>query len=150
MSKRSILEIILVEDNDFDAELTIRALQEGRISNPIFRITDGQELLDFLFPPDSPNDSLIIAPPRLILLDLKLPRIDGLEVLKVIKSDTRTKWIPVVVLTSSTEETDMIKSYHLGVNSYIVKPVDFDNFTATVKQLGLYWVLLNQIPTKSK
>jgi two-component system, response regulator len=139
------IEILLVEDNDYDAELTLRALKQNHLSNHIRRLTDGQEVLDFLFPPGSSSEEW--TKPKLILLDLKLPMISGLEVLKIIKHDPRTRIIPVVVLTSSTEERDIIESYQLGVNSYIVKPVEFDSFMESVHKLGLYWLLLNQFPT---
>lgn len=144
MTKHQAVEILLIEDNDSDAELTLLALQEYRFSNSICRLTDGQEALDYLFAgvAEGTNPAL----PKLILLDLKLPRVDGLQVIQAVKTDPRTRAIPVVVLTSSTEEPDIKISYQLGANSYIVKPVDFDKFMESVKNLGLYWLLLNQSP----
>jgi two-component system response regulator len=138
--------IVLVEDNPTDAELTIRALRRGRISNQIQLLEDGAEALDFLFCRGNYAHRSMTNQPKVILLDLKLPRISGLEVLRQLKSDPRTQMIPVVVLTSSAEDQDMIESYQLGVNSYIVKPVDFEQFNEAVKQLGFYWVLFNQSP----
>jgi two-component system response regulator len=145
MSNPQAIEILLVEDNDFDAELTLRALHQNHLANQIIRFDDGQEALDFLLPPDGSAEALR-AKPKLILLDLKLPGVSGLEVLQAVKADPRTRHIPVVVLTSSTEEQDIIKSYQLGVNSYISKPVEFDSFMDSVKNLGLYWMLLNKAP----
>lgn len=141
------VEILLVEDNPYDAELTLEALRNHRLANRIHVARDGAEALDFLFPTDpagQPNH------PKVILLDLKLPKVDGLEVLRRVKTDPRTRLIPVVVLTSSREERDIVESYRLGVNSYIVKPVDFPQFTEAVRTLGLYWVLLNQPPEVSR
>ncbi len=142
----SLISIVLVEDNPADAELTIRALRRGKISNPIHHLQDGAEALDFLFCEGAYSDRSIDIPPKVILLDLKLPKINGLEVLRRIKSDPRTQTIPVVVLTSSAEDRDVIDSYGLGVNSYIVKPVDFEQFNEAIQQIGFYWVLLNQTP----
>ncbi|MBE8970081.1 response regulator [Nostocales cyanobacterium LEGE 12452] len=140
------ISIVLVEDNPTDAELTIRALRRGRIGNNIQLLEDGAEALDFLFCRGEYAHRSMTNQPKVILLDLKLPRISGLEVLRQLKSDPRTQMIPVVVLTSSAEDQDMIESYQLGVNSYIVKPVDFEQFNEAVKQLGFYWVLFNQLP----
>lgn len=137
------VEILLVEDNNSDAELTLRALKKNNLANQIVIVTDGEEALNFIFARGSFSERNI---PRVILLDLKLPKVDGLEVLKIIKEDPRTKIIPVVVLTSSTEEKDIIESYRLGVNSYIVKPVDFTKFIATIRDLGMYWLAINQPP----
>jgi len=148
MIESVVVEILLVEDNDSDAELTLRALQHNHLSNRVRRFADGQEVLDYLFPPESYPDLAVNPTPKLILLDLKLPLVSGLEVLKKIKDDPRTKKIPVVVLTSSTEEQDIVESYNLGVNSYIVKPVEFDSFMESVHTLGLYWLLLNEFPVK--
>jgi len=134
------VEILIVEDNPNDLELALHALKNNNIANPIHVARDGAEALDYIFDPGAGMK------PKVILLDLKLPKVDGLEVLKRIKSDPRTRMIPVVVLTSSREERDIIESYRLGVNSYITKPVDFEQFTEVVRQLGMYWLLLNQPP----
>jgi len=134
------IEILLIEDNADDAELTIRALKKRNLANNLLHINDGEEALDYLF--DSANSNY----PKLILLDLKMPKVDGIEILKKIKSDKLRKVIPVVMLTSSKEERDIIESYNLGVNAYIVKPVQFDKFIEAVDQLGLFWLLLNQPP----
>ena len=140
------VEILLVEDNPEDAELTLRALKKHNLANKIFVVTDGEEALDFIFTKGKFADRDDGQEPRVILLDLKLPKISGLEVLEKIKADKVKKLIPVVVLTSSKEEKDIVESYRLGVNSYIVKPVDFEKFVEAVKDLGLYWLLLNQTP----
>ena len=140
----SHVEILLVEDNPNDVELTLHALHENNLTNRIEVMRDGAEALEFIFCTGAYAHRRIENNPRVILLDLKLPKVDGLEVLKRLKSDTRTRTIPVVVLTSSREERDIVESYQLGVNSYIVKPVDFEQFTQAVKHLGLYWLLLNQ------
>jgi len=140
------VEIILVEDNPHDAELTLRALKKRGLANNVQVLQDGAEALDFVFCAGQYSGRKICALPKLILLDLKLPKVDGLEVLRRIKSDERTRAIPVVVLTSSQEEQDIVESYKLGVNSYIVKPVDFDKFFDAVSDLGLYWLLLNKAP----
>lgn len=146
MDRNNELEILLIEDNDFDAELTLRALTQHRLSNKIMRLADGQEALDYLFQADEPAMDQVRVNPKLILLDLKLPRVSGLEVLGEIKSHPRTKSIPVVVLTSSTEDEDIHQCYQLGVNSFISKPVEFEQFIETVKNLGMYWLLLNKAP----
>jgi len=138
--------ILLVEDNPTDSELAIRALRRGRISNQIQLLEDGAEALDFLFCRGNYADRQITDHPKIILLDLKLPKVSGLEVLRQIKSDPRTQMIPVVVLTSSAQDSDVIESYKLGVNSYIVKPVDFEQFNKAVEQIGFYWVLMNRSP----
>jgi CheY-like chemotaxis protein len=140
------VEILLVEDNPVDVELTLHALRNNNLANQIQVVRDGEEALDFLFSrgPYSGRDHN--SPPKLILLDLKLPKVDGLEVLREIKNNSRTRPIPVVILTSSKEERDLILSYQLGINSYIQKPVDFNEFRETVKHLGLYWLLINQPP----
>jgi two-component system, response regulator len=139
------VEILLVEDNPRDAELTQRALKQHRLANRLVHVKDGQEALDWIF---GGQDGKKDAPhkPKVVLLDLKLPKVDGLEVLRRIRSDFSTQLIPVVVLTSSRQESDVIKSYKLGVNSYIVKPVDFDNFAAAIAEIGHYWLLVNQGP----
>ena len=139
------IEILLVEDDPSDAELTLRSL--GRIANPIRNLEDGEEALELLF--SSGRYAGQAAPrPRAVFLDIKLPRLDGLEVLRRLKADPRTRPIPVIMLTSSREESDLVHSYDLGANSYIVKPVDFDKFSASVAQLGLYWLLLNERPQR--
>ena len=141
------LEILLVEDNPQDLELALRALHKSRLSNRIEIARDGAEALDYIFCEGPHAARKIEHGPKVILLDLKLPKIDGLEVLRRIKSDPRTKMIPVVVLTSSKEQNDVLESYRLGVNSYIVKPVNFESFAQSVRDVGLYWLLLNQQPT---
>ena len=139
------VELLLVEDNENDVELTVRALRRENLCNHIQVARDGEEALDYLFSRgDFANRG--DGHPRLILLDLKLPKLDGLEVLRVIKSDPHTSSIPVVMLTSSREEGDLLQSYQLGVNSYLRKPVDFDEFHVMVKQLGLYWLVVNRQP----
>ena len=140
------VEILLVEDNPNDVELALHALQKNNLSNRIHVVRDGAEALDFIFGTGPYAGRSVNEVPKVILLDLKLPKVDGLEVLKRVKADPRTRVIPVVVLTSSREESDIVASYHLGVNSYIVKPIDFQQFTEAVRQLGLYWLLLNQPP----
>src|SRR4030043_2069968 len=138
------VEVVLVEDNPNDAELAIRALKEYNFANKLMWLKDGVEALDFIFAQGQYADRSVEEVPKVILLDLKLPMVDGLEVLEKIKSDTRTKSIPVVVLTSSSEERDIITSYNLGVNSYVIKPVDFDKYVDAAKEIGLYWMLLNE------
>jgi two-component system, response regulator len=142
--ENSDIEILLAEDNPNDAELTIRAFKKNNLANKLFHVKDGAEALDFIFGEGIYKDRQTDNTPRLILLDLKMPKVDGLEVLRKIKSDDRMKHIPVVILTSSKEEKDIVKSYQLGVNSYIVKPVDFEKFVQAVADLGLYWMVLNQ------
>jgi len=138
------IEIVLVEDNPSDLELTLHALKKHNLANHIEIARDGAEALALFFGSEDASDGLMEKTPKIVLLDLKLPKVDGLEVLKRLKSDPRTQSIPVVILTSSREERDLIESYRLGVNSYIVKPVDFKQFIEAVQQLGLYWLLLNQ------
>ena len=144
MTTDEFIEILLVEDNPNDMELALHALRRHHISNRIHVARDGEEALTFLF---GTADERTQHRPRVILLDLKLPKVDGIEVLRQIKGNEQTRKIPVVVLTSSREERDIVDSYDLGVNSYIVKPVDFEQFTEAVRQLGLYWALLNQPPS---
>lgn len=138
------IQILLVEDNPSDVELTLDALRGPEISKYIYVVRDGAEAVDFIFATGEYASRHVGNPPKVVFLDLKLPKMDGLEVLKRIKSDPRTRHIPVVMLTSSREERDMVESYDLGVNSYIVKPVDFEQFNESVRALGLYWLLLNE------
>lgn len=142
----SEIEILLVEDNPEDAELTIRALKKHNLTNKLVWLKDGAEALEFIFASGKYKDREVYGIPKVILLDLKLPKVDGIEVLRRIREDERTKKIPVVILTSSREEKDICNGYTLGVNSYIVKPVDFEKFLQTVDEIGLYWLLLNQPP----
>jgi len=143
------VEILLVEDNPDDVELAVHALRRENLANHIEIARDGEEALDFLFCRGQYHDRSFLAPPRLVLLDLKLPKVDGLEVLKEVKADPRTKAIPVVIITSSREEQDLVNGYKLGVNAYIQKPVDFTQFRETVKRLGLFWLVVNQPPPPS-
>ena len=145
-----IVEILLVEDNPQDLELTQRALAKARLTNHIEVARDGAEALDFIFCEGAHAGRKPENGPKVILLDLKLPKVDGLEVLKRIKDDERTKAIPVVMLTSSREQSDLVESYRLGVNSYIVKPVDFEGFARAIQNLGMYWLLLNESPKLDK
>lgn len=144
MERCEKVEILLVEDNPNDAEMTMRAFKKNNLSNRIFHVHDGAEALDFIFCRGPFQDRDARTRPKMILLDLKLPKVDGLEVLKAIKSDPKTRIIPVVMLTSSMEEKDLIESYQLGVNSYIIKPVNFDKFCEAIKEIGFYWLLLNK------
>lgn len=139
-------EILIIEDSSNDRELTIRALREAHVANEIRVATDGAEALDLFFGKGEYVGHPVARLPRLIMLDLKLPKVDGLEILRRLKADERTKLIPVVVLTSSREENDRVKSYHYGANSYIVKPVEAESFFEAVKKIGLYWLLLNEPP----
>ena len=148
MSDSTPVEILLVEDNPDDLALTLRALRKANIANHIEVARDGAEALDFLFGQGVHAGRDITHTPKLILLDLKLPKIDGLEVLRRVKDDPRTRAIPTVVLTSSQEQKDVVTSYRLGVNSFIVKPVNFESFAKAVQDLGMYWLLLNQPPTR--
>ena len=146
MEDFSEVEILLVEDNPYDAELTLRALKNKGLANKLLTFSDGVEALDFLFGTGVYVGRNLAMRPKVILLDLKLPKINGLEVLERIRADARTKTIPVVIMTSSQEESDIVRGYDLGVNSYMVKPVDFDKFFQAVEKLGLYWLLLNKVP----
>ena len=146
MKEHSTVEILFIEDNHHEAELTIRSLKKYNLANSLKHIDDGAEAMDFLFAAPVKESEENVFNPKLIILDLKLPKVNGLEILRRLKSDERTKKIPVVILTSSQEEKDVIESYKLGVNSYIVKPVNFDTFTKAVADLGLYWVVLNHRP----
>jgi two-component system, response regulator len=140
------VEILLVDDSAEDVELTVLALRRNKLSNDIQIAEDGVEALDFLFCRGTHKDRSFSHPPKLVLLDLKLPRVDGLEVLRRIRGDERTKAIPVVILTSSKEQRDLIDGYNLGVSAYIQKPVDFDQFAETIRQIGMFWLVTNQPP----
>lgn len=146
MTDLNEVEILLVEDNPYDVELTLTALKENNLTNKVHVLNDGAEALEFIFATGAHAQRNIKNIPNVVLLDLKLPKVNGLEVLRRIKSDERTKRIPVVVLTSSQEERDVVESYNLGVNSYIIKPIDFNKFIDAVAKLSLYWVLLNRPP----
>lgn len=145
MSDLRVVEILLVEDNATDAELTLRALRKKNLANKLVWVKDGAQALDFLFR-EGEYASRPDGNPKLILLDIKLPKVDGIEVLSRIKSDERTRTVPVVMVTSSAEERDIVDSYKLGVNSYLVKPVDFGQFIDVISQAGLYWVVINKTP----
>jgi DNA-binding response OmpR family regulator len=146
MTGATEIEILLVEDNPRDAELTTRALSQRNLANKITWVKDGAAALDLIFGDRAESANVISPLPKVVLLDLKLPKVDGLEVLRRIKSDQRTQGMPVVILTSSREERDLVRGYHLGANIYIVKPVSFENFSEAVAQTGCYWLLLNQRP----
>lgn len=146
----SEVEILLVEDNPNDSELALRALKKNNIANNVVVVTDGEQALDFFFARGEFAGRDAQQVPKMVLLDLKLPKMDGLEVLKVLKDHSSTKTIPIIMLTSSKEENDIVESYRLGVNSYIVKPVDFDKFVEAVRDIGLYWLLLNQLPSSKR
>jgi two-component system response regulator len=145
MSEQQV-QILLVEDNPSDIKLALHAFKTHKLANYVHVVRDGAEALEFIFGTDRYAQRDATSDPKLILLDLKLPRVDGIEVLRCIKADEKTCIIPVVVMTSSNEERDMVESYKLGVNSYIRKPVDFNQFTEAVRQLGCYWLLLNEVP----
>ena len=142
----SEVEILLVEDNPLDVEMALRALEMNRLTNKVLVVNDGQEALDYLYQRGEFEGKTDGNRPKIILLDLKLPKVDGKEVLQVIKNDPEKKIIPVIVMTSSAEECDIIETYKLGVNSYIVKPVEFDKFVEAINEIGLYWLLLNKQP----
>jgi two-component system, response regulator len=146
MNNSSIVEILLVEDNPDDLQLSLRALQKAKLANHIQIARDGEEALQFIFCEGPFAGRKMTDGPKVVLLDLKLPKVDGMEVLQRIKADPRTRSIPVTVLTSSKEQADVVETYKLGVNSYIVKPVNFERFAAAVHDLGMYWLLLNQPP----
>ena len=138
------VEILLVEDNPHDAELTIRALKKANLANQLIHVSDGAEALDFLFARGMYADRNVSNRPKVILLDIKMPKVDGIEVLRQLKANDGTRTIPVVIMTSSKEEQDVLTSYDLGVNSYVVKPVDFEGFAKAVSELGFYWLITNQ------
>ncbi|MBL7871195.1 MAG: response regulator [Cyclobacteriaceae bacterium] len=140
MKVNNLIEILLVEDSQDDAELTMRALKKNRVVNNLIHFKDGEEVLEYIF--NTPDNGL----PKLILLDLKMPKVDGIEVLRAIKKDDQKKMIPVVMLTSSKEERDIIESYKMGVNAYVVKPVELDKFIEAVSQIGLFWSVINEVP----
>lgn len=144
MTDLNAVEILIVEDDPRDAELTLRALKKNNLANNVFVVEDGEEALDFFFCRGKFESRNFLNPPKVVLLDLKLPKVDGLEVLRQVKGDKRTTHIPVVIVTSSREEPDMKEAYELGVNSYVVKPVAFDRFVNAMSSLGLYWLLVNQ------
>jgi CheY-like chemotaxis protein len=140
------IEIILVEDSMEDADLVIRSLKKNNLSNSVIHLKDGAEALEFMFATGEYASRNILDKPKVVLLDLKMPKVDGLQVLRALKTDPRTKSIPVVIMTSSREDRDVIESHELGVNSYVVKPVSFENFAKAVADLGLYWLMINQSP----
>src|SRR5437763_9827852 len=140
------IDILLVENDSSDAELTIHTLRKNNLANSIQVVEDGEEALDFLFCRSRYEDRSILDRPKVILLDLKLPKIEGLEVLRALKNDVATKAIPVVILTSSREPKDLLVGYRLGASAYVQKPVDFDQFRQTIREIGLFWILLNQAP----
>ena len=144
------VEVLLVEDNMHDAEMTIRSLKKVNLANNLVHVRDGEEALDFIFAQGKFAGRDIGNGPKVVLLDIKMPKVDGIEVLRQLKSNDATKTIPVVIMTSSKEEQDIIRSYKLGVNSYVVKPVDFEGFAKAVSQLGLYWLLTNEPPPPNK
>ena len=146
MDATSAVDILLVEDNPQDAELTTRALKKNNLANNLFTVEDGAEALDFLFCRGKYRDRSLSSPPKVVLLDLKLPKVNGLEVLRELRNNDATRAIPVVIVTSSREDPDIKAAYALGANSYVVKPVDFDAFAQAVSQLGMYWLLVNQPP----
>ncbi len=146
MTNYSAIEILLVEDNVNDVTLTLRAFKKNNLANKVFAVSDGEEALEFLFSTGRYADRNIKVTPKIVLLDLKLPKVNGIEVLRKIKADERTRAIPVVVLTSSQETSDLRECYKLGVNSYIQKPVDFDQFVKVLSDAGMYWMAINKLP----
>ena len=149
MSNPTEIEILLVEDNPYDAELALHTLQQHHLANQVVHVKDGQEALDWLFGNGAHADRDITSHPKVVLLDLKLPKVDGLEVLRAVRADPRTAFLPVVVMTSSAEDRDVIESYKLGANSYVVKPLEFDAFSSAVAKLGHYWLIVNRDPMKA-
>ena len=149
MRKNNEVDILLVEDNPRDVELTLRALQKHNLVNRLFVVEDGEEALDFLFCRGKYAERNLSRHPKVVLLDLKLPKLSGLEVLQAIRSDERTRTTPVVIVTSSQEDPDIKAAYKLGVNSYVVKPVEFDDFVEAMSQVGLYWLLVNHYSPQS-
>ncbi len=148
MENLKAVEILIVEDNPQDAELTIRAMRKNNLANNLYVVEDGEEALDFIFCKEKYANRSFAQPPKVIFLDLKLPKISGLEVLQQIKSNPLTKSMPVVMVTSSREDPDIRKAYELGVNSYVVKPVNFEDFLSAMSQTGLYWLLVNEPPNR--
>jgi two-component system, response regulator len=146
MMDNQSIEILLVEDNPNDVELELRAFKKNNLANKVFVVRDGAEALDYLFGTGPYTNRQGYVRPKVILLDLKLPKISGMDVLRKVRADERTKTIPVVILTSSKEERDLVESYKLGVNSYITKPIEFDTFVGVSAELGLYWLSLNKLP----
>ena len=144
----SDIKILLVEDNKSDAMLTIRALKKHNLANNLIHLIDGAQALDFIFGTGEFEGRDVYNKPKVIFLDIKMPKVSGLEVLRIIKADERTKFIPIVMMTSSKEENDIIESHQLGVNSYVVKPLGFDNFSKTIADLGFYWLVVNNTPYK--
>jgi two-component system response regulator len=146
MTDSGEVEILLVEDNPADAELTLRALRRNNLANKVHWVKDGEQALEFMFRTGAYARRDPVAVPKLVMLDIKMPKVDGIEVLRRLKANEETRTVPVVVMTSSNEERDVVESYRLGVNSYIVKPVQFESFLETVAKIGLYWVLTNRVP----
>lgn len=144
MNNFDIVDVLIVEDNPNDAELTLRAFKKHHFANNIYIVEDGAEAIDFLFCKRKYQSRNIDTPPKVVLLDLKLPKLSGLEVLKLLKQDNKTSSIPIVAVTSSQEEPDIKEAYKLGINSYVVKPLDFEQFTNAMSNLGLYWLLINK------
>lgn len=144
MTGGRVVEILLVEDNDYDAEMTLRALQKARLANDVFRVRDGAEALNFMFGTGNHLDRATASAPKVIFLDLKLPKVDGIEVLRRLKEDPGTRHVPVVAMTSSDQEIDRYETYQLGVNSYVVKPIEFDSFVSAITQVGFYWLVINK------
>lgn len=146
MAELEQVEILLVEDNPADAEMTLRALRHNNLANKVHWVKDGEQALEFMFRTGAYEGRDPVAVPKLVMLDIKMPKVDGIEVLRRLKANEETRTVPVVVMTSSNEERDVVESYRLGVNSYIVKPVQFESFLETVAKIGLYWVITNRVP----